>query len=112
MTHSISTPAMTQVQMLVRDHWKGHLRSYDVTTSFFSNNSRQGGAIDELMVSNDLTTRVESKDVHHDLIRSCWDLTLTSGQLLKLIFQCHKVHASNRLDEANTVVPTSLRYLS
>ena len=79
---------------------------------FFSNNSRQGGAIDELMVSNDLTTRVESKDVHHDLIRSCWDLTMTSGQLLKLIFQCHKVHASNRLDEANTVVPTSLRYLS
>ena len=70
--------------------------------------------IETRMVPNDLARRDTSEDVHIDLLWSWsdFDLTLTWGQILKLTFQFKKVHVSNRLEKANTMVSLLFSYLS
>ena len=74
---------------------------------FFANKSRQDGDSDAQMVPNDLPCRAASKDVHIDLLGLTWPEVKFSNWLFKL----KKVHVSNQLDEANTMVSFLLGYL-
>ena len=56
------------------------------------------------MVPNDLARRVASEDVHIDILGSWSELDLTSNFETEL-FQDQEVRISNRLNEANTLVP-------
>ena len=88
---------------------EGHLRSNEVTIRF-SPRSRDMMEIEtRKWFPNNLGRQTASEDMHIDLLDPWADLAW--GHIMKLTFQGQKVHASNRLDEAITMVSFSFSYL-
>ena len=53
----------------------------------------------------------QDASIHMQLDLLGHHVTLTWGQILTLIFQCHTIYISMRIDKANTMVSKSLLYL-